>query len=149
MDLFSGLLKFIKNNLLYHLTKTVTCTSPVVLSDLWKDSSLWKVDFSKRAVFSKVREYNREQTDYILCVNISESILFENIKQILTSLNDWTYIFSIENIRRHIWKPCTYTFSSCVISTCLGIRALSLNSQKHLVEAEKLTFQGELSFQRS
>jgi hypothetical protein len=64
----------------------------------WTFTESWKVDFSKRAVFSKVREYNRAQTSYIFCVHISVTIMFENIKQILTSLNDWTFIFSIENI---------------------------------------------------
>ncbi len=87
----------------------------------------WKANFSKRAVFSKVRKYNRDQMDYFFCVHISITILFENIKQILTSLNVWTYIFSIENIRRHIWKPCTYTFSPYVISKCLRIPALVLS----------------------
>jgi hypothetical protein len=57
-------------------------------------------------------------------VHISVNIPFENIKLILTSLNDCTFIFSIENIRSHIWKPCPHTFSPAVLSKCLRIRAL-------------------------
>ncbi len=52
--------------------------------------------------------------DYIFCEYISLPILFEKIITNLTSLNDWTYMYTyiyIENIRRSNWKPCTHTFS--------------------------------------
>ncbi len=46
LDHFLGLLKFIQKNIFYQQTKATACINPVVLSDLWKDSSLRKVDFS-------------------------------------------------------------------------------------------------------
>jgi hypothetical protein len=46
LDHFPGLSKFIQKNLFYQQTKTVACTSPVVLSDLCKGSSPRKVGFS-------------------------------------------------------------------------------------------------------
>ncbi len=52
---FPGLLKFIQINLFYHWTKTVACRSPVVLSDLWKDSSSRKVDFSASRKCLRIR----------------------------------------------------------------------------------------------
>ncbi len=33
-------------------------------------------------------------------------------------------MFHLKNICSPIWKPCIYTFSPCVISKCLRIRAL-------------------------
>jgi hypothetical protein len=46
LDHLSGLLKCIQKNLFYQQTKTKACLNPVVLSDLWKDGSSQKVDFS-------------------------------------------------------------------------------------------------------
>ncbi len=42
----SGLLKCIQKNLFCQQTTTIACPNPVVLSDLWKDGSSRKVDFS-------------------------------------------------------------------------------------------------------
>ncbi len=42
-------------------------------------------------------------------------------------LNDSALAFSIENICRIIWKPCSNTISSTIISKCLRIRALVLH----------------------
>ncbi len=90
-----------------------------------------KVDFSRRAVFSKVKEYNRAQVDLIFCEYISITILFQkiitNFNLFPDSMIEHIYIY-IENIRRIIWKPCTHTFSPAVISKCLRIRAQSPNS---------------------
>ncbi len=55
LDHLSGLLKCIQKNIFYHQTTTIACPNPVVLSDLWKDSSSRKVDFSASRKCLRIR----------------------------------------------------------------------------------------------
>ncbi len=84
---------------------------------------------AEKSTFRKELSFQRSESTTglpkriaFLCAYFSNYFVWK-YKQILTSLNDWTYLFSIKNIRRHIWKPWSRTFSLAVISKCLRIRA--------------------------
>ncbi len=78
LDHLSGLLKFIQKNLFSQQTNTIACQNPVVLSDLWKDSSSRKVDFSayskclriRAQVFTNFSASVTKFIHYIFCINV-------------------------------------------------------------------------------
>jgi hypothetical protein len=78
------------------------------------------VGISRRAVFSKVIDYNRAQTGNSFCVLMSKILLCKlnkRIKVVQSTLNRLVFMLRI------LKKPCTNTFSPAVISKCLRVWA--------------------------
>ncbi len=85
---FSLLFDSQKKNIFYQHTETLPCVSPVVLCDLWKDSSSWKVDFSASSKCLRIRALGS-------CQNALRETVFRAKKMIATK-------WSRRNDRDHI-----------------------------------------------
>ncbi len=85
----------------------------------------WKVNFSRRAVFSKVRCTAELTVATILSVLYFKIFLCSQFDKNKNLKNETTFAFYIENICRLIWKPWNQTFSPAVIQKSLRIRAMN------------------------
>jgi hypothetical protein len=101
LDHFSGLLKFIQKFFFYRQTKT-SRTNPVVpvLSDLWKDSSLRKVDFSASSKCLRIRAQEESHLQQVCVREICMMTFMKITQESVAGLNSWTFHGAKDNFSK-------------------------------------------------